>query len=117
MASPWRDTTRNRAFPICSRVAGAAGVVVRLSRGEEDMKPVTVALAALLAACASRAVDTPREAPAPAPLDRAIVVVDQFTQPEAVRYDPAQDVYFVSNFGEGGSGATDDNGFISRMRP
>ena len=40
-----------------------------------------------------------------------------FTGPEAVRYDPEQDVYFVSNFGSGNSGDTDNNGFISRMLP
>lgn len=34
--------------------------------------------------------------------------------PEAVRYDPAQDVYFVSNF-NGGGGDRDANGFISRV--
>jgi sugar lactone lactonase YvrE len=40
-----------------------------------------------------------------------------FSQPEAVRYDPDQDVYFVSNWGPGDVGATDNNGFISRMAP
>jgi sugar lactone lactonase YvrE len=40
-----------------------------------------------------------------------------FTQPEAVRYDPDQDVYFVSNFGAGDAQARDNNGFISRMSP
>ena len=40
-----------------------------------------------------------------------------FTAPEAVRYDPDQDVYFVSNWGTGDGEATDNNGFISRMTP
>jgi sugar lactone lactonase YvrE len=40
-----------------------------------------------------------------------------FNQPEAVRYDPEQDVYFVSNWGPGDVDAKDDNGFISRMTP
>lgn len=40
-----------------------------------------------------------------------------FSQPEAVRYDPDQDVYFVSNWGPGDVGAIDNNGFISRMAP
>jgi sugar lactone lactonase YvrE len=40
-----------------------------------------------------------------------------FNQPEAVRYDPDQDVYFVSNWGNGGPEAKDNNGFISRMTP
>jgi hypothetical protein len=40
-----------------------------------------------------------------------------FTEPEAVRYDPDQDLYFVSNWGTGATEATDNNGFISRVRP
>ncbi len=39
-----------------------------------------------------------------------------FSGPEAVRYDPDQDVYFVGNFNGSGS-ALDNNGFISRMSP
>ena len=39
-----------------------------------------------------------------------------FSGPEAVRYDPDQDVYFVANFNGRGS-ALDTNGFISRLRP
>lgn len=35
--------------------------------------------------------------------------------PEAVRYDPDQDVYFVANFGESGREPRDANGFISRV--
>jgi hypothetical protein len=46
-----------------------------------------------------------------------IVARDGFVAPEAVRYDPEQDVYFVANWGTGSPGATDNNGFISRMRP
>ncbi len=46
-----------------------------------------------------------------------IALVEGFVAPEAVRYDPDQDVYFVSNWGTGNPGATDNNGFISRMRP
>jgi hypothetical protein len=37
-----------------------------------------------------------------------------FSGPEAVRYDPDQDVWFVSNFG-GDGGDRDGNGFISRV--
>ncbi|HSG50128.1 MAG TPA: hypothetical protein VLA43_20045, partial [Longimicrobiales bacterium] len=37
-----------------------------------------------------------------------------FSGPEAVRYDPDQDVWFVSNF-NGGGGERDGNGFISRV--
>lgn len=35
--------------------------------------------------------------------------------PEAVRYDPAQDVYFVANFGVSLDEARDANGYISRV--
>ena len=40
-----------------------------------------------------------------------------FVEPEAVRYDPGQDVYFVSNWGTGPTEAKDNNGFISRLTP
>ncbi|HEY4735614.1 MAG: hypothetical protein ACJ79J_00475 [Gemmatimonadaceae bacterium] len=40
-----------------------------------------------------------------------------FAQPEAVRYDPEQDLYFVSNAGSGGFEAKDNNGFIAQMSP
>lgn len=35
--------------------------------------------------------------------------------PEAVRYDPDQDVYFISSFGEPSDDQRDANGFISRV--
>jgi sugar lactone lactonase YvrE len=44
-------------------------------------------------------------------------VRDGFVAPEAVRYDPDQDVYFVGNWGPGAASATDNNGYISRMKP
>ena len=74
-----------------------------------------VILAGTIAACAPRAADTNDVVAVTEP--QRIVVVDSFTAPEAVRYDPDQDVYFVSNFGPGNAGARDTNGFISRMRP
>jgi hypothetical protein len=48
---------------------------------------------------------------------RRIAVVDEFTGPEAVRYDADQDLYFVANFGSGETQAMDNNGFISLLRP
>jgi sugar lactone lactonase YvrE len=42
-------------------------------------------------------------------------VVDGLSGPEAVSYDPARDVYFVSNI-NGPAGVKDGNGFISRIR-
>ena len=62
----------------------------------------------------------PTAPPAAATADlrgRPLATVDSFAGPEAVRYDPDEDVYFVANFGTGESGARDNNGFISRMRP
>jgi len=48
---------------------------------------------------------------------RLIATPTGFVQPEAVRYDPDQDLYFVSNFGKGDFQAKDNNGFISQMNP
>jgi len=42
-----------------------------------------------------------------------VVSIDGFSGPEAVRYDPDQDVYFVANFN--GDAAGDANGFISKV--
>lgn len=49
-----------------------------------------------------------------APEDR-VSVIGGFSAPESVRYDPAQDVWFVGNFGDGEGGARDANGFVSRV--
>lgn len=45
-----------------------------------------------------------------------VTAVEGLSGPESVRYDPVQDLYFVSNF-NGVLTAKDDNGFISRVRP
>lgn len=47
--------------------------------------------------------------------DTLVATVAGFSGPEAVRYDPEQDVYFVGNF-NGPGDAGDNNGFISRLR-
>jgi len=88
--------------------------------------PALVPAAALaLAACASTpstdetpVVDESRAAGAPAG-GRLVATVTGLSGPEAVKYDPARDVYYVSNFGPStqGAPATDDNGFISRVNP
>ncbi|MDQ7844520.1 MAG: SMP-30/gluconolactonase/LRE family protein [Armatimonadota bacterium] len=44
------------------------------------------------------------------------MTVSGFQTPESVLYDPTGDVYLVSNI-NGNPTATDDNGFISRVRP
>ncbi len=82
-----------------------------------------VAVAASLAACASgattsrSAVTTAGSAVATTTNVKPFFVRDGFVAPEAVRYDPDQDVYFVGNWGTGSASATDNNGYISRMRP
>jgi hypothetical protein len=48
---------------------------------------------------------------------RPIASPGGFNQPEAVRYDPDQDIYFVGNWGPGEADAKDNNGYISRMTP
>ena len=81
------------------------------------------AAAASLAACATStttsrsAVTTSAGAVAAATNVKPFFVRDGFVAPEAVRYDPDQDVYFVGNWGPGSASATDNNGYISRMRP
>lgn len=65
---------------------------------------------------------TSEEAPGPSALDWQTVqspadrihTISGFSGPEAVRYDPDQDVYFVSNF-TGGGNDRDANGFISKV--
>ena len=90
-----------------------------------EVKPVRASLtgivaAAILAACTtSKSGDARSDSQVSAQADsaRPIASPGGFTQPEAVRYDPDQDVYFVSNFGKGDAQAKDNNGFISRMTP
>lgn len=52
----------------------------------------------------------PLRAPAPA----ALTTITQLRGPESVLYDPAQDVYFISNI-NGAMLTVDGNGFISRV--
>jgi len=83
---------------------------------------ITTAAAAVLAACAS-GTTTGRGAVAQTggvvatTNVKPFFVRDGFVAPEAVRYDPDQDVYFVGNWGPGPASATDNNGYISRMKP
>jgi WD40 repeat protein len=70
--------------------------------------------AALLAGCAAGSGTTGQAATEGG---RSVAVRDGFSAPEAVRYDAEQDVYFVANWGPGSPGLTDNNGYISRMRP
>jgi hypothetical protein len=79
-----------------------------------------IVTAAFLAACStSKSDDATPDSLAKAQPDSARPIASPagFSGPEAVRYDPDQDVYFVSNFGTGDPTAKDNNGFISRMTP
>jgi hypothetical protein len=80
---------------------------------------ITVA-AAVLAACSTSKSDqaTPDSVATAQPDSvRLIASPAGFIEPEAVRYDPDQDVYFVNSWGKGDPAAKDNNGFISRMTP
>ena len=75
-------------------------------------------LAASLGACASAvqpAAATATDAATGATGIKPWFVRDGFVAPEAVRYDPDQDVYFVGNWGRGPASDTDNNGFIRLM--
>ena len=79
-----------------------------------------VVAATLLAACStSKPDDATPDSLASAQPDSARLIASPggFTGPEAVRYDPDQDVYFVNSWGKGDPGAKDNNGFISRLTP
>ncbi len=80
--------------------------------------PIVVALVAVLATACSRsdserAADTTAVLGAQADSARLVASPSGFTEPEAVRYDPDQDIYFVSNWGTGPTESKDNNGFIS----
>lgn len=66
----------------------------------------------MAAACGGGAADGEDQAALPDSSAR-VAVVEGLAGPEAVRYDPEQDVYFVANFN--GEAAGDSNGFISRV--
>lgn len=77
--------------------------------------PALAAAALILAGC-----DEPTEstsaAAAAADSSQLVATVTGFSGPEAVRYDPDQDIYFVASF-NGAGGDADNNGFISRVGP
>ncbi len=55
-------------------------------------------------------------ASAAGPTARPVATVDSLDGPEAARWDPDQKFWFVSNV-NGGPGAKDNNGYISRLGP
>ena len=86
------------------------------------MRSILIGIAgvALLVACSTSKPDrNGADSLAAAPSDSARLIASPggFNQPEAVRYDPNQDIYFVGNWGNGGPDAKDNNGFISRLTP
>lgn len=86
------------------------------------MRPSLTAIvaAAVLAACSTSKSDraaTDSLASARPDSMRPIASPSGFVQPEAVRYDPDQDGYFVGNWGTGSPEAKDNNGYILRMTP
>lgn len=81
-----------------------------------------VSACVVVAACAAPDGDAGTDESAAA-ADTALVVQDSTSRiaqitglsgPEAVRYDPDQDVWFIANFGESGDEERDGNGFITR---
>ncbi len=85
------------------------------------MRSRLIAIIAVVTACSSsdsgRTSDTMAAAGAQSDSARLLASPGGFVEPEAVRYDPEQDAYFVSNWGTGPTEAKDNNGFISRMSP
>lgn len=86
------------------------------------MKRILIALALLLTGCpADRTADptlrgsfVPSPPPLRGPAPPALTIITQLRGPESVLYDPAQDVYFISNI-NGAMLTKDGNGFISRV--
>lgn len=76
---------------------------------------VTIALATIVGSSCTPVVPIRVETPVvPVTAPSLVIAIAGFSAPEAVRYDPGQDLYFVSNFN--GDGFTrDDNGFISQV--
>jgi sugar lactone lactonase YvrE len=72
----------------------------------------------LLIGCSTReSADSPATQSDSPAVARLVTTTSGFSAPEAVRYDPGQDIYFVSNWNSGDNSALDNNGFISRLRP
>lgn len=89
-------------------------------RRPRSLLPLGWLLATLVAACGGgedggATADDLTWSSVQGPEDR-VTEISGFRGPESVRYDPDQDVYFVSNF-NGDGGARDGNGFISRVGP
>lgn len=93
---------RNNNVIVIGIVAGIAASGCRVDRSKIEADSVKAAAAA---AKAATLVDTPMPGK----------TITGFKQPESVRYDSADDLYYVSNV-NGEELAKDNNGFITRMR-
>jgi len=82
-----------------------------MNRSHASLLTIALTTAVIIApaACTSKAADTTSQAP-----PKPIATVDGLSQPEALTFDPGQNVYFVSNV-NGSPGVKDGNGFISRI--
>lgn len=63
-----------------------------------------------------RPTTTARAAAGPLDTGDVVATITGLAGPEAVRFDPDQDVWFVANFGAGDGEPRDADGFISRVR-
>ena len=79
-----------------------------MTRPTASLLVLTLALIAIPSACTPKADKTATATP------QRIAVVDGLSQPEALSFDAAHNVYFVSN-ANGSPGMKDGNGFISRI--
>src|SRR5512141_874727 len=78
---------------------------------------IVLPLIAVAAACTSERPDRGadrRQSPDSSAEATRIRVGANFRAPESVRYDPDQDLYFISNI-NGGMSSRDGNGFIMRV--
>lgn len=77
---------------------------------------ITVLTAIVFVSCGSDTEQQPEpESSLQEIADRLTVIDEGLSGPEAIRYDPDQDVYFISNF-NGESSAADSNGYIARAQ-
>ena len=80
----------------------------RMNRRTATLRTLTLSFTLLtVAACSRKAAKTTAE-------PHRIAAVEGLSQPEALTFDPGQNVYFVSNV-NGSPGVKDGNGFISRI--
>ncbi len=77
---------------------------------------VTPTVLLVLSGCGTEApAPDDTDPPAEDPGAQLVAAVEGLAGPEAVKYDPDQDVYFVANFGPAAEDQRDGNGFISRV--